>query len=411
MTTTTGQTYEVEGRLLEVCTCNVLCPCWVGEDPDGDGTCDSILGWYVDRGTVQGVDVSDRCLCVSVHIPGNVLAGNWKAAVLVDDRCSEEQQRALLVVFTGQLGGAVADLAALIGEVVAVERVPITFDVVDGKGHIRIGDVAEARLTPVPGLRTGRRRRCTTRCSPPSPAHPPTSGKAETFRRDGSRHGLPDVAVHGPERRAGLIPVLRLTWRSRSRAARGPPRPGPALWAVAGAAGCCSPGSLAPLGSPITTAWSRALRSGTDPSPRADDVRGRLAGDGGGDDVAEHRADGADVRRRDRPGRATHPGTGGVPVGLLRRLARLRRRRADRRRRGARSGRHLLRGCATRDGLVLAGALALAGVAQFTPLTRRCLRACRDPRGFLFQHYRRGRPQPGRWAFDTGCTAWAAAGR
>jgi hypothetical protein len=36
----------------------------VGEDPDGDGTCDLILGWYVDSGTVQGVDVSDRCLRV-----------------------------------------------------------------------------------------------------------------------------------------------------------------------------------------------------------------------------------------------------------------------------------------------------------------------------------------------------------
>ena len=71
--------YAVEGRLLEVCTWNVRCPCWVGEDPDGDGTCDSILGWYVDRGTVVGVDVSDRCLCLSVHIPGNVLAGNWRA--------------------------------------------------------------------------------------------------------------------------------------------------------------------------------------------------------------------------------------------------------------------------------------------------------------------------------------------
>ena len=43
-----------------------------------------------------------------------------------------------------------------------------------------------------------------------------------------------------------------------------------------------------------------------------------------------------------------------------------------------------------REGLVLAVALALAGAAQYTPLTRRCLRVCRDPRGFLFQHYRRG---------------------
>jgi predicted metal-binding membrane protein len=42
------------------------------------------------------------------------------------------------------------------------------------------------------------------------------------------------------------------------------------------------------------------------------------------------------------------------------------------------------------EGLVLAGALGLAGTVQFTPLTRRCLRVCRDPRGFLFQRYRRG---------------------
>jgi predicted metal-binding membrane protein len=42
------------------------------------------------------------------------------------------------------------------------------------------------------------------------------------------------------------------------------------------------------------------------------------------------------------------------------------------------------------DGLVLAGTLALAGVVQLTPLTRRCLRVCRDPRAFLYRHYRRG---------------------
>ena len=64
--------YEIEGRLLEVCTCNVLCPCWVGEDPDG-GTCDSALAWRVDQGTIEGVDVGGLTLALSVHIPGNVL--------------------------------------------------------------------------------------------------------------------------------------------------------------------------------------------------------------------------------------------------------------------------------------------------------------------------------------------------
>ena len=48
--------YEIEGRLLEVCTCNVLCPCWVGEDPDG-GTCEGTMAWAVDKGSIEGTDV------------------------------------------------------------------------------------------------------------------------------------------------------------------------------------------------------------------------------------------------------------------------------------------------------------------------------------------------------------------
>lgn len=43
-----------------------------------------------------------------------------------------------------------------------------------------------------------------------------------------------------------------------------------------------------------------------------------------------------------------------------------------------------------RPDLVLAAALALAGAVQFSPLTKRCLALCRDPRAFLFARYRRG---------------------
>lgn len=43
-----------------------------------------------------------------------------------------------------------------------------------------------------------------------------------------------------------------------------------------------------------------------------------------------------------------------------------------------------------RPGLVLAAALAIAGAFQLSPLKDRCLTQCRDPRAFLFAHYRRG---------------------
>jgi hypothetical protein len=187
-------TYTVEGRLLEVCNCNSICPCWVGLDPDA-GTCDSILAWAVDRGTVEGVDVSDRVVGLSVHIPGNVFAGNWRAVVYVDDRCSDAQQDALLKVFTGQLGGAIADLAALIGEVVAVERVPITCSVEEGEGLLKFGDAAHAQLSAFKGATGGVTTLSDTVFStiPGAPAYP---GTATVFRRTAG-HGMSDIDLSG----------------------------------------------------------------------------------------------------------------------------------------------------------------------------------------------------------------------
>jgi hypothetical protein len=190
-----GTLYTIEGSLLEVCSCNILCPCWVGEDPDG-GTCDSVLGWRVDRGTIEGVDVSGLSLALSVFIPGNVLAGNWKAVVYVDDNATEEQQEALLKVFTGQLGGAIADLAALIGEVVAVERVPIGFDVEEGSGTLRIGDIAQAELVPFQGA-TGVATALHDTIFTTIPGSPAYVGKAKHFRRSAKAYGMRDVAIEG----------------------------------------------------------------------------------------------------------------------------------------------------------------------------------------------------------------------
>ena len=142
--------YNLEGSLLEVCTCKVICPCWVGEDPDG-GQCDGIVAYHVDRGTVDGVDVSGRSFVLLAHIPGNVLKGNWRAVVYVDDKATSQQEEALLNAFTGKLGGPLADQAQLIGEVVAVERAPIDFRVEKGKGTLKIGDGIEAELEPLQG--------------------------------------------------------------------------------------------------------------------------------------------------------------------------------------------------------------------------------------------------------------------
>ena len=141
---------KLEGSILEVCDCKVLCPCWIGETPD-NGTCQSALAYHFERGTIDGVDVSGLTLATNVFIPGTPLAGNWRAHLFIDERASKEQETVLVSVFTGKQGGPVADLAALVGEMVKIERAPITFEVKEGKGTLRIGNTTEAVMEPYRG--------------------------------------------------------------------------------------------------------------------------------------------------------------------------------------------------------------------------------------------------------------------
>jgi hypothetical protein len=142
--------YDLEGSLLEVCTCDVLCPCWIGEDPDG-GECLSVVAYHFTRGAITGVDVGGLTLVSVVHIPGNVLAGNWKQLVIIDDDASEEQAEAMLAAFSGQLGGPLADLAQLVGDRVEIRRAPIDHEITDGAGTLRVGDYIEAEMQPYRG--------------------------------------------------------------------------------------------------------------------------------------------------------------------------------------------------------------------------------------------------------------------
>jgi hypothetical protein len=142
--------YHLEGRLLEVCDCRVLCPCWIGEDPD-NGTCDSVVAYHFDKGTIDGVDVSGRTLALVSHIPGNVLAGNIRVAMYLDEGASEAEEKAIVDVYTGKRGGPVADFAKLFGEIVSIERTPITFDVQGGNGTLTVGTVSHAELEPYKG--------------------------------------------------------------------------------------------------------------------------------------------------------------------------------------------------------------------------------------------------------------------
>lgn len=187
--------YHLEGDLLEVCTCETLCPCWVGEDPDGD-TCDSSLAYHIRSGEIDGVDVSGLTWVNVVHIPGNVLDGNWRAIVYLDEEATPEQEAALRRVFFGEAGGPIADLAQLVSEVIDVRRAPIVCEVEEGRGRFEIGEVVYADLEPFTGP-TGEPTKLVESIFSTIPGSPAYVGKATRYRQKSAELGQDiDIAGH-----------------------------------------------------------------------------------------------------------------------------------------------------------------------------------------------------------------------
>jgi hypothetical protein len=180
--------YQFQGSLLEACNCDVLCPCWIGEDPD-NGTCQSAVAYHFDEGAIRGVDVSGLTLASVVFIPGNILAGNWKQMLFVDDRASDEQMEAIVDAFTGKLGGPLADLAQLVGERVEIVRAPIAHEVVEGRGTLSVGDgQVVATMEPYRGP-DGSITTLQNSIFSTVPGSPAWVGKAEKFAVNLPQHG------------------------------------------------------------------------------------------------------------------------------------------------------------------------------------------------------------------------------
>jgi hypothetical protein len=141
--------WEIEGQYYENCSCDAVCPCtWSNlSRPATQDDCRASLAFRVERGAVDNVDVSGRTVVLAVLSPRMMVEGNWQAGLIFDADTTDEQMDALTKVFTGQLGGPMAGLAPLIGEVLGAERAAIELQAGESGWVVRIGDDSELQGT------------------------------------------------------------------------------------------------------------------------------------------------------------------------------------------------------------------------------------------------------------------------
>jgi len=151
--------WSLKGSYVETCSCDLICPCNASFDHGATyDYCRVTLVFSIRDGEIDGTDVSGLNVAAIADTPKVMTDGNWKLGVFVDERASDAQMEKLVGVFSGQMGGPMAGLAPLVGELLGVQKAPIEV-VDDGLRHsVRVGDVIDFEIQDIVpfGIETGR---------------------------------------------------------------------------------------------------------------------------------------------------------------------------------------------------------------------------------------------------------------
>ena len=150
--------WNVKGSYVETCSCELMCPCNLSLDHGATyDYCRVTLVFNIREGAVEGTDVAGCKIALIADTPKVMTEGNWRVGVFIDDAASEDQFDRLVQVFSGQLGGPMAGLAPLIGEMLGVERAAIAIEE-DGLRHsVRVGGMIDFEIEDIVpfGVETG----------------------------------------------------------------------------------------------------------------------------------------------------------------------------------------------------------------------------------------------------------------
>jgi hypothetical protein len=150
--------WHLKGSYVETCSCELMCPCNLSLDHGATyDYCRVTLVFNIREGEVEGTDISGLKVAMIADTPKVMTEGNWRVGVFIDEKATDEQAEKLTGVFSGQLGGPMAALGPLVGEMLGVERVPIEVED-DGVRHsVRIGSGIDFEIQDVIpfGVETG----------------------------------------------------------------------------------------------------------------------------------------------------------------------------------------------------------------------------------------------------------------
>jgi hypothetical protein len=142
--------WNLTGTYFEACNCNVGCPCVFTSDPT-DGNCTVLLAWHIEKGKHGDLSLDGMNTALAVYSPGNMLKTKWDVSLYIDEKANPTQRDALTKIFGGQAGGEPAAIGPLVGKVLGVKPVSITYQAKGKERSMRIPNIAEMEIAAIDG--------------------------------------------------------------------------------------------------------------------------------------------------------------------------------------------------------------------------------------------------------------------
>jgi hypothetical protein len=145
-----SSSWKLTGTYFEACNCEVACPCVFLSAPS-HGDCTLLVAWHIEKGQFGALKLDGFNAALAAHSPGHMLKTKWEVALYTDRRADPEQTTALQKIFGGQVGGAPAALAPLIGKVLGARSVEIDYKAEGKKRSLSIPNIAKSEIQGLVG--------------------------------------------------------------------------------------------------------------------------------------------------------------------------------------------------------------------------------------------------------------------
>ena len=156
----------IEGRYVEYCNCEVVCPCLAMGEPSS-GHCTGLFAFKIDNGYCETVRLDNLAVVIILSFPRALHYGQGVLQPIIDERADKKQREALLYILSGedQPKRTVFQIISAITETICepiFAKIDFEWDLEARRAKVIVGAYVRAYSEPIRNPITGKEQRTIT---------------------------------------------------------------------------------------------------------------------------------------------------------------------------------------------------------------------------------------------------------